>query len=179
MEPDRYLLATAQISLAMAGFAGVVAAYRNQADGGWGEVERFWLRLLLLNSILPFSFSLVGVFILAANLLPGDEWRFLSAVASLCLISYAVMILRNLRTLSPRALAAAGSGLFVSRFLFGILLAVCLLQLWNAAVRAAFWPFFASILALIIGAIFQFARLVLTSHRPAASEPPKDDSEEA
>lgn len=166
MEPDRYLIATAQISLAMAGFAGVVAAYRNQSENGWGDVERFWLRLLLLNAILPFSFSLVGVFILVAGPAPGTEWRWSSGIAAICLLPYATMIVRNLSGLTPDVLKAAGSNWFVSRALVGILIAVCLLQLWNALVSAAFWPFFAAILALILGAIFQFARLVLTSHRP-------------
>jgi hypothetical protein len=162
----------------MAGFAGVVAAYRNQTEHGWGEVERFWLRLLLLNSILPFTFSLVGIFILAAGLLPAAEWRWSSGIAAACLVPYGVMIVRNLRGLSLGALEAAGSGYFVSRGLFSILIIIWLMQLWNAAAGLAFWPFFAAILALILGAIFQFARLVLTSHRPEADKGSDDISEE-
>jgi hypothetical protein len=178
MEPDRYLIATAQISLAMAGFAGVVAAYRNQTDDGWGTVERFWLRLLLFNSILPFSFSLIGIFILVADPLPAARWRLSSGVTAICLVPYAAMIVTNLRRLSPSSLRAAGSGFLVSRTLVSILIAVCLLQIWNLVFGSAFWPFFAAILALILGAIFQFARLVLTSHRPQADKVRDDISEE-
>lgn len=166
MEFDKYLIATAQISLAMAGFAGVVAAYRNQSENGWGLVERFWLRLLLFNSILPFVFSVAGIFILVADPIPGSEWRLSSGIAFLFLVTYAVMIVRNLILIGADRLKAAGSRLIVSRALFGILIAVCLLQLWNALFRSAFWPFLTAILALILGAAFQFARLVLTSHRP-------------
>lgn len=178
MEAERYLIATAQISLAMAGFAGVVAAYRNQSEAGWGSVERFWLRLLLLNAILPFAFSLVGIFILVIS--PSrTAWQWSSGIAAICLIPYAVMIVRELRELPAGSLQAAGSGLLVSRSLFGCLIAVCLLQVWNAVTGAAFWPFFAAILALNLGAIFQFARLVLTSHRPTAIEESKNISEDA
>lgn len=177
MEPDKYLLATAQISLAMAGFAGVVAAYRNQSDDGWGTVERFWLRLLLFNSILPFLFSLVGIFILIVDA-NAASWRWSSGFAAICLSLYALMIVRNLQRIEPGALKAAGSGVFVSRALFGILVTVCLLQVWNFVAGAGFWPFFAAILALILGAIFQFARLVLTSHRPLADKGSDDISEE-
>lgn len=176
MEPDKYLIATAQISLAMAGFAGVVAAYRNQR--GWGVVERFWLRLLLLNSILPFSFSLLGIFIVVADPLPSGEWRLSSGIATLCLLSYAVWILRNLRSLAIGSLEAAGGNVVVSRLWFTLLLAICLLQLWNAAVGSAFWPFLAAIMALILGAAYQFARLVLTSHRPEIDTTPNENSEE-
>lgn len=178
MELDRYLIATAQISLAMAGFAGVVAAYRNQSDNGWGEVERFWLRLLLLNSILPFSFSLVGIFIVAAGLLPGDEWRWSSGIAAACLVPLAMMIVRSLRGLAPGALKAAGSGSVVTLGLFSILIIIWLLQLWNANVGGAFWPFFAAILSLLLGAIFQFARLVLTADGTKVRKVRDGDSEE-
>ena len=175
---DRYLIATAQISLAMAGFAGVVAAYRNQSEDGWGSVEQFWLRLLLFNSILPFSFSLVGIFILVVN--PSRaSWRWSSGIAALCLVPYAVMIMRRLRAMAPGVLEAAGGGWLVSRSLVSVLTGICLLQMWNAAFGSEFWPFFAAILSLILGAIFQFARLVLTSHRPPTIENSDSLSEDA
>ncbi|MFZ1702039.1 MAG: hypothetical protein WBO10_11685 [Pyrinomonadaceae bacterium] len=178
MEPDRYFIATAQISLAIAGFAGIVAAYRNESVHQWGEVERFWLRLLLLNSTLPFTFSLVGIFLIAAGPRPVTGWRWLSGFAAICLMPYAVMIVRGLRGFSPGALRAAGSGTFVSYTLFSLLIAVCLLQVWNAAVGNSFGPFFGGILALIIGALFQFVRLVLKPQRPRSEGPSNDISEE-
>ena len=89
------------------------------------------------------------------------------------------MILRNLRALAPGALEAAGGGWLVSRSLVTVLIGICLLQVWNAAFGSEFWPFFAAILALILGAIFQFARLVLTSHRPPANEDSINISEDA
>lgn len=165
MEPDRYFIATAQISLAIAGFAGIVAAYRNDSVHNWGEVERLWLRLLLFNAILPFSFSLVGIFVLAADPLPVTKWRWLSGFAAACLVLYAGTIIKRLKVLPPGALRAAGSSSLVSYGLFSILIAVCFLQIWNAVFGAILWPFFAAILALIIGAVFQFVRLVLKPQR--------------
>lgn len=166
MEPDRYFIATAQISLAIAGFAGIVAAYRNESVHNWGEVERLWLRLLLLNSILPFTFSLAGIFFLATGPHEFAVWRILSGFAAACLAPYAVMILRRLRGFAPGAIRAAGSSTGVSYGLVSVLIAVCILQIWNAALGSAFWPFFGAILALIIGAVFQFVRLVLKPQRP-------------
>lgn len=178
MELDRYFIATAQISLAIAGFAGIVAAYRNESVHEWLEAERFWLRLLLLNSILPFTFSLAGIFFLATGPHPTAGWRFLSGFAAVCLVPYAVMIIRKLRGFEPSALRAAGSGSFASFALLSILVAVCLLQVWNAAVGSAFWPYFGAILALIIGALFQFVRLVLKPQRRITTEPLSEDLEE-
>ena len=56
MEPSAALSTSAQIAVAIAGFAGVVIAVRNESLHDWSRVEKFWLRLLLLNSILPLAF---------------------------------------------------------------------------------------------------------------------------
>ena len=89
------------------------------------------------------------------------------------------MIVKQLRAITPDMLKSAGGGWLGSRALLGVLIAICLLQIWNAAFETEFWPFFAAILALILGAIFQFARLVLTSHRPPANDDPQNISEDA
>lgn len=178
MEPDRYFIATAQISLGIAGFAGIVAAYRNESVHEWSDVERLWLRLLLFNSILPFTFSLAGILFLATGPHEVAGWRLLSGFAAICLVPYAVMIVRRLRGFAPGALRSAGSGSFTSYSLISVLIVVCLLQVWNAAIGSAFWPFFAAILALIIGAVFQFVRLVLKPQRPRPVQAQDEDSEE-
>jgi hypothetical protein len=46
-----------------------------------------------------------------------------------------------------------------------LLTAVCLLQLLNVVALAAFWPFFGAIVALLLGAMYQFVRLVLSTRR--------------
>jgi MFS family permease len=178
MEPDKYFIATAQISLAIAGFAGIVASYRNESVHEWRDVERFWLRLLLFNAILPFIFSLSGIFFLATGPHPITGWRFLSGFAAICLVPYSVMIIRSVRGFAPGALRAAGSGMFVSYALVSVLIATCLLQIWNAVAGSAFWPFFGAILALIIGAVFQFVRLILKPQRLRPEEPSDEISEE-
>ena len=166
MEPSTSLVATAHIAVAIAGFAGVVAMFRNESVHNWGNVERFWLRLLLLNSILPLAFSLFGLFTLAVAPVTLATWRWCSGFAALSLLPYAAMIIKNLVRFVPGQLRAAGGGKFVSYTLFSLLTAVCVLQVWNAAMLGAFWPFFGAIVALLLGAMYQFVRLVLAPQRP-------------
>jgi hypothetical protein len=64
-------------------------------------------------------------------------------------------------------LEAAGGTKPTSYALITILTAVCLLQLFNVAMLAAFWPFFGAIVAQLLGAMYQFVRLVLSPRRPA------------
>jgi hypothetical protein len=43
---------------------------------------------------------------------------------------------------------------------------VCLLQLLNVTVLASFWPFFGAIVTPLLGAMYQFMRLVLIPQQP-------------
>jgi hypothetical protein len=43
---------------------------------------------------------------------------------------------------------------------------VCLLQLFNVTTLAAFWPYFGVIVSLLLGAMYQFVRLILIPQQP-------------
>jgi hypothetical protein len=133
----------------------------------WTVVERFWLRLLLLNSILGLAFSLFGLFVLTVSDAAPPTWRWCSVLALLCLLPYATMIIKNLVAFGGERLRSSGGSVVASYTLLGMLVAVCVLQLWNVTSATAFWPFYGAILALILGAIYQFIRLVL---RPQSNE---------
>jgi hypothetical protein len=165
MEPGSALSTSAQIAIAIAGFAGVVAAFRSDSVHDWGEVERFWLRLLLINSILALGFSMLGLLFLAVELPLPATWRWSSGVAALFLVPYAGMIMKTLAGFAPGQLQAAGGADLTSYVLVGILIGVCILQVLNIALLAAFWPFFCAVVGLVLGAMYQFVRLVLVPQR--------------
>lgn len=162
MDPSTALSTSAQVAVAIAGFAGVVAAFRNESLHEWARIERFWLRLLLLNSIFPLAFSLLGLLLLAAPPALREPWRWCSAGAVLLLLPYAAMILKHLVGFARGELEAAGGAAATSYVLAGALVLVCALQLYNVVALASFWPFFCAIVALLLGAMYQFVRLVLT-----------------
>lgn len=166
MEPTTALGISAQIAVAIAGFAGVVAAFRSDSVHEWGQVERFWLRLLLVNSILPLAFSLVGLFLLSVTDDSPTIWRWCSGIATLFLLRVAIVIVRTLARFEPGLLEAAGGTKLTSYSLIATLTAVCVLQLFNVAMLAAFWPFFGAIVTQLLGATYQFVRLVLSPRRP-------------
>ena len=162
MEPAAALSASAQIAVAIAGFAGVVAAFRNDSVHDWSQVEKFWLRLLLINSILPLALSMIALFLLSFGEVMPSMWRWCSGILTLFLIPYGAMIVRTLAGFSPGQLEAAGGTRFTSYVLVILLTTVCVLQVWNVAKLAAFWPFFGAIGAQLLGAMYQFVRLVLS-----------------
>jgi hypothetical protein len=166
MEPTTALSVSAQIAVSIAGFAGVVAALRSDSVHDWGPVEKFWFRPLLFNSILPLAFSMVGLFVLSIAHDSPAVWRSCSVLATLILVPYTTMIIKTVIGFAPGQLESAGGTRFTSYALVTLLIAVCLLQVCNLAVLATFWPFSGAIVALLLGATYQFVRLVLSPRRP-------------
>jgi hypothetical protein len=62
MQPSEALSASAQVAVTLAGFAGVVVAFRNRSVHEWSKIDKFRLGILLTNSAIPFVLSIVGIF---------------------------------------------------------------------------------------------------------------------
>src|SRR6266568_2015514 len=145
MEPGEALGLAAQVAVTLAGFAGVVVVFRPHSVHQWSNVDRFRLRLLLNNSILPLAYAVIGI----------------------CLLAFAIFNFTTVRKFSAVEFKGVNKVVFFPLFAVGI--ATILLQLYNIAVWNWFWPFFAGIVVHLIAAMLQFMRLVLL---PRPNEPP-------
>jgi len=161
MEPSEALSTAAQIAVALAGFAGVVVVFRHESVHDWTPIDKFRLRLLLTNSILPLAFCVIGLLLLTIQPTPAGIWRWCSSAAVVTGLPLAITTFRSYRQLDPqqlRSALAAGSPLYV----FSILgTGAMLLQVFNIAILNAFWPFFTGIAVHLLAAMVQFARLIL------------------
>jgi hypothetical protein len=158
MEPGEALGLTAQVAVTLAGFAGVVVVFRPHSVHEWSKVDRFRLRLLLNNSILPLAYSVMGIFFLAMRPPPESIWRWCSALATLCQIPFAIFNFTTVQNFTAVEFKGVNKALFFP--LFGIGTATILLQLYNIAVWNWFWPFFAGTVVHLLAAMLQFMRLV-------------------
>src|ERR687888_468586 len=79
MEPSEALSTAAQIAVALAGFAGVVVVFRHESVHDWSPIDKFRLRLLLVNSILPLALCVIGLLMLTIKPTPAGIWRWCSA----------------------------------------------------------------------------------------------------
>jgi hypothetical protein len=75
MEPGEALGTTVQVAVALAGFAGVVVVFRTESVHQWSAVDKFRLRLLLGNSVIPLTFCLFGLLLLVFSPPPTGIWR--------------------------------------------------------------------------------------------------------
>ena len=159
MEPGEALGIAAQIAVALAGFAGVVVVFRRESVHEWSTLDKFRLRLLLTNSILPLALCIIALLLLTIEPALTAVWRSCSSVALAAFLTFGIATTTGFRRSDVKQSQSASNFIF---YLFATLgIGATLLQLCNAVWFGAFWPFFSGIVLQLIGAMFQFARMIL------------------
>jgi hypothetical protein len=162
MEPGEALGIAAQIAVALAGFAGVVVVFRRESIHEWSPIDKFRLRLLLANSILPLGLCMIALLLLVIQPALTGVWRWCSGIAFVVFLLLGITTTTGFRRFNMQRLQSAPAN-FIFYFVATLGIAATLLQLYNAVWLGAFWPFFAGIVLQLIGAMFQFARMILLS----------------
>src|SRR5438094_6172466 len=99
MEPGEALGIAAQIAVAIGAFAGVVVVFRRESVHEWSPIDKFRLRLLLMNSVLPLALCMIGLLFLTIKPLPTSIWKWCSGLALVVLILFAVTSMTIFRRL--------------------------------------------------------------------------------
>ena len=160
MQPSEALSACAQVAVTLAGFAGVVVAFRSGSVHEWSKIDKFRLRILLMNSGMPLVLSMVAITLLSSNMNPTLVWRLCSLIAFVIMVFIAQGYSRSARGLTGEEFKKR-SVFYVS----GVLgISATLLQLYNFIRLQAFWPFFLGIATFLVLGMLQFILLVLAGH---------------
>jgi hypothetical protein len=160
MQPSEALSASAQVAVTLAGFAGVVVAFRNRSVHEWSKIDKFRLQILLTNSVVPFVLSILAMVLLSTSLDVVTIWRLCSVFTFVILVATGSSYGTAIRSF-PREEFKASSrrrAILLTASVFAI--GVTLLQLYNVIALQTFWPFFAAIATLLVLAILQFVLLV-------------------
>ena len=168
MEPSEALGTAAQVAVALAGFAGVVVAFRSGSVHEWQPIDKLRLRLLLNNSIVPLILCIVAILLVSVNPQPPWIWRVCSLLALALTVPFALVITRRARDSAGLDVKRAGGSKLLF-FSFGVLgTAAMLLQIYNLAVLNCFWAFYATVAFQLITGAIQFVRLILIQPEPSA-----------
>jgi hypothetical protein len=161
MEPGEALATGAQIAVALAGFAGVVVAFRSSSLHEWALVDKFRLWLLLGSALVPLLSCLFGMLLLTIKPTPLSIWHWCSGFSLVLISAFGFLSRRRQSELGPAVIKEMGA----YRYLFyvvGILgTAVGFLQVYNALISGLFWLFYAAIIFQLAIGTFQFARMIL------------------
>jgi hypothetical protein len=160
MQPSEALSTSAQVAVTLAGFAGVVVAFRNRSVHEWSKIDKFRLQILLTNSAIPFAASIIAMVLSSTTLDPARVWQLCSIITFVMIVNVAGFVSRAYGHFSREEFAAAGGSriAFFSSSVVGVV--VTLLQLYNAIALKTFWPFFAAVATLLLLAMLQFVLLV-------------------
>jgi hypothetical protein len=170
MEPGDALSAAAQIAVALAGFAGVVVAFRRGSLHDWPPLDKYRLWLLLANSAVPLIGCLFGMVLLSVRPAPPWIWGWCSAFAILLQVPFLVFNSRNLRRLEPNSVRGTGAYRYV---FYGLAIAgttLILCQVVNVALLNRFWIFFLGIAFQVSAGIVQFIRMILLPPREPGAD---------
>src|SRR5947209_11507936 len=165
MQPSEALSASAQIAVTLAGFAGIVVAFRSSAIHEWSRMDRFRLEILISNSALPFVLSIMGMVMAATSLNDTIIWRWCSLIAFVITAARGQTLYKRYEEFSVAVMKASGSRrwVFYSASFAGV--AATLLQLYNVIRLQTFWPFFVMIGTWLCLAMVQFVLLVTARHQ--------------
>lgn len=166
MQPNEALTTSAQIAVTLAGFAGVVVAFRSGAIHEWSKMDKFRLEILLSNSGLPFVLSLLAMVMMTTSLDQQAIWRWCSLIAFIIVVARGRALSATYRSFSREELQTSGSRrwVFYSSAVLGG--AATALQMYNVIVTKTFWPFFAMIVTWLCLAMVQFVLLVTAPPSP-------------
>jgi hypothetical protein len=164
MQPGEALGVAAQIGVALAGFAGVVVAFRSGPLHEWSPIDKYRLWLLLADALLPLFSCLFGILLLTIQPTPLSIWRWCSVFSLGLIVPFIFLTGRRQTQLAPAVFQSVGMWRY---FFYAIAAAgaiVGLLQVYNALFSGVFWLFYVAVVfQLAIGAL-QFARMILLPH---------------
>jgi hypothetical protein len=160
MQPSEALSASAQVAVTLAGFAGVVVAFRSRSVHEWSKIDKLRLQILLTNSATPFAMSILGMVLSSTKLDDSTMWRWCSLLSFVLIVWLAQIGYRNYRSFSHEEFRVSGArtSLFYGASAAGI--ATTLLQLYNVISLKSFWPFFVAIATFLLLGMLQFILLV-------------------
>jgi hypothetical protein len=160
MEPHEALSSAAEIAVALAGFAGVVVAFRSSTLHEWSPLDKYRLWLLLGNALVP-----IRLFVRHALACDQTNASFHLALVQRLFPRvdsyFSLLSRRHQSQLGPNAIRKMGSYryLFYTIAIVGTL--VGLMQIYNVVISAVFWLFYVAIVFQLATGTLQFARMIL------------------
>ena len=123
MQAADALEALAEVSVAFAGFSGIVTAFRRHNPGDWSHLDRFRLRFMVEFSLATLALSLFPFFLSELGLPESEVWTLASLLLGAGALLY---LIRSVLRLRP-AIAAGepvSFGLAIVSVAVGIAIAI-------------------------------------------------------
>ncbi len=168
MEHGDLLLTLAEVSVAFAGFSGVVAVFGRRDPSSWSFSDRYRFLLLVESSLSLLLFCILPFGLSSLHITDQSVWRAMSALVVSYLVLSGIFLIFRLRAASPSERSGVPS---IATRVFGVgQVLVAILSVYNAVFIGEFGPFLVALIFILTRSGFLFARMLITGFggRPAA-----------
>jgi hypothetical protein len=157
VDPESFLPASAEISIALLGFAAIASIFRG-GSGSWRPDARFWTMLAL--AAVAFTASLLPLPLLAADLEEGVVWGTSSSLLALGIVGLLWLMYRITRL---NLVAGTPTNPYVVAPFMFLFLAALGLAVLNCGlfISPIFWPYIAALVVLQLATVLTFIRLLV------------------
>jgi hypothetical protein len=173
-DPQATLSIFAEVSVALAGFSGIVIAFGRRSIESHSVLEIRRLSNLFILSGMALIVSLLGNSLLHVDLADVKVlWRSGSAVVFILATPWLIWDVQKVLRLEESERAEVSSLILI--VFYSLTAAMLLLQLLNIVVIRESWPFFLALVLMIAGAFQQFILLVRMGYRDQTQSNQTDD----
>ena len=158
MDYPETLIGLAEIAVSLAGFTGVVVAFRSSSHGSWHAGDRLRLSFLLESSLTAAGFSLLTLVLL--HLFPLSHSIAWTTGSSLWALFMPWSLYSSHRRIKVSQQNHGDVDQFANRLVLSVFCVLILVQIGNAMLWNEFAPLLAALCANLAGAAVQFARLI-------------------
>jgi hypothetical protein len=160
LEGEAILQTTAEVSVALAGFTGVVAAF-GQRRGHWASIDTVRFRVMLLTSLAALVFSILPFAVHHMNATSATTWAVSSALLASYLVVHVFIDTHRLRNGEiPKDPQFRAWSLALAYSLAGAAVVIQVLNALDIVFHRAFGPFLLGLCCLLLICTQMFIRLL-------------------
>jgi len=155
------LLTLAEISVAFAGFSGVVAVFGRRDPSSWSFADRFRFFSLVESSLSLLLLCILPFGLFSFHITDESVWRGMSALIVSYFVLSDIFRIARLRA-APSSERAELASIATRVFAAGHVL-VLIFSIYNAVFVGEFGPFLAALIFILTRSAFLFARMLVAA----------------
>ena len=156
LEGSEYMYTSAEVGVALAGFAALVIAFRQRQDSALSDSDRRVVASLVERGLMAAFFSFLPILLFGLGLPERLIWFFSSGT----FVAYGVsIIIRSIRSMRSRKISSglASNPVFYILFALGVLMVA--LQVCHAlglGIKQSAWWYLVAVTWLLVSAGYRF-----------------------
>ena len=152
------LVGIAELAVALAGFTGVVVAFRSASQGSWNPGDRLRLTFLLESSLTAAGFALLTLVLL--HVFPRSASVAFVSGSALWALFMPWSLYTSHRRIQDNLEEHGDIDQFANRLVFFLFASLTVAQIGNVFIWKDFGPLLAALCLNLAGSAMQFARLI-------------------